>query len=130
VSQSILVVDDEPLARTMMRLILVRAGYEVVEAKDGPEALTIIENDPPDLVILDIMMPGMDGYEVCETLKDNKRTVQIPIVMLSARADASSIKRGIQVGASKYLTKPVMPDDLTRHVRELILEEAPKSQSG
>jgi CheY-like chemotaxis protein len=100
VSQSILVVDDEPLARTMMRLILVRAGYEVVEAKDGPEALTI------------------------------KRTVQIPIVMLSARADASSIKRGIQVGASKYLTKPVMPDDLTRHVRELILEEAPKSQSG
>jgi len=130
VSQSILVVDDEPLARTMMRLILVRAGYEVVEAKDGSEALAIIEKELPALVILDIMMPGMDGYEVCETLKDNKRTVHIPIVMLSARADASSIKKGIEVGASKYLTKPVMPDDLTRHVRELIYEEAAKSKSS
>lgn len=119
-SQSVLVVDDEPTARSMLRLILVRAGFEVLEAKDGYEALEQVKRDIPDLMLLDIMMPGMDGFTVCETLREQERTADLPIIMLSARADPESINTGLRVGATKYLTKPVTPDELTRHVREVL----------
>lgn len=119
-SLSVLVVDDEPTARTMLRLILIRAGFEVLEAQDGSEALAEVERQMPDAMILDIMMPGIDGFEVCRILRNEERTVNLPIIMLSARADAESVSRGLQLGATKYLTKPVMPDELTRHVREVL----------
>ena len=119
-NRSVLVVDDEPTARTMLRLILVRAGFEVLEAKDGSEALAEVRREVPDAMILDIMMPGIDGFEVCRILRDEERTFDLPIIMLSARADAESVNRGLQLGATKYLTKPVMPDELTRHVREVL----------
>jgi len=119
-NRSVLVVDDEPTARTMLRLILIRAGFEVLEAQDGPEALAEVQRQVPDAMILDIMMPGIDGFEVCRILRDEERTVALPIIMLSARADAESVNRGLQLGATKYLTKPVMPDELTRHVREVL----------
>lgn len=119
-SQSVLVVDDEPTARSMLRLILVRAGFEVLEAKDGYEALEQVKRGIPDLMLLDIMMPGMDGFTVCETLREQERTADLPIIMLSARADPESINTGLRVGATKYLTKPVTPDELTRHVREVL----------
>jgi len=118
--QSVLVVDDEPQARSMLRLILVRAGFDVLEAKDGYEALDEVARQIPDLMILDIMMPGIDGFYVCEQLRANSRTASLPIIVLSAKTDADSIKRGQEVGATKYLTKPVSPDDLTRHVKEVI----------
>ena len=118
--QSVLVVDDEPQARSMMRLILVRAGFDVLEAKDGYEALDEVERKIPDLMILDIMMPGIDGFYVCEQLRADARTADLPIIVLSAKTDADSIKRGKEVGATKYLTKPVSPDELTGHVREAI----------
>jgi len=120
VAHSVLVVDDEPTARTMLRLILVRAGFEVLEAQDGPEALEEIQRNVPDLMILDIMMPGIDGFEVCQILREQENTADLPIIMLSARADPESVNRGLLLGATKYLTKPVMPDDLTRHVREVL----------
>ena len=119
-NRSVLVVDDEPTARTMLRLILVRAGFEVLEAQDGSEALEEVKRQLPDLMILDIMMPGIDGFEVCEILRSNDETAELPIIMLSARADAESVNRGLLLGATKYLTKPVMPDDLTRQVREVL----------
>lgn len=119
-SQSVLVVDDEPTARSMLRLILVRAGFEVLEAKDGYEALEQVERYIPDLMLLDIMMPGMDGFTVCQTLREQERTADLPIIMLSARADPESVNTGLRVGATKYLTKPVTPDELTRHVREVL----------
>ncbi len=118
--QSVLVVDDEPQARSMMRLILVRAGYDVLEAKDGYEALDEVERQVPDLMILDIMMPGIDGFYVCQRLRADDRTAELPIIVLSAKTDADSIERGKEVGATMYLTKPVSPDELTRHVREVI----------
>ena len=118
--QSVLVVDDEPQARAMLRLIMVRAGFEVVEAKDGYEALDEVARQLPDLMILDIMMPGIDGFYVCEQLRSNERSAALPIIVLSAKTDAESIQRGEEVGATKYLTKPVSPDDLTRHVREVL----------
>jgi len=115
-----LVVDDEPMARKMLRLILVRAGFDVFEAKDGYQALSGIKQNIPDLVILDVMMPGIDGFEVCETLRDDDKTAELPIIMLSAKADIESVNKGLRLGATKYLTKPVTPDDLTRHVREVL----------
>ena len=119
-SQSVLVVDDEPTARSMLRLILVRAGFDVREAKDGYEALEQVELIIPDLMLLDIMMPGMDGFAVCQTLREQESTADLPIIMLSARADPESVNTGLRVGATKYLTKPVTPDELTRHVREVL----------
>jgi CheY-like chemotaxis protein len=116
-SPSVLVVDDEPQARMMLRLILARAGFEVLEAQDGYEALAEVERALPDAMILDIMMPGIDGFEVCERLRGDERTADLPIIMLSAKADPQSISRGLSLGANEYLTKPVTPDDLTRHVR-------------
>jgi DNA-binding response OmpR family regulator len=71
-------------------------------------------------MILDIMMPGIDGFEVCRILRNQEETANLPIIMLSARADAESVNRGLLLGATKYLTKPVMPDELTRHVREVL----------
>ncbi|MGD2078390.1 MAG: response regulator [Chloroflexota bacterium] len=119
-NRSVLVVDDEPTARTMLRLILVRAGFEVLEAQDGSEALDEVKRKIPDLMILDIMMPGIDGFEVCEILRSQDETADLPIIMLSARADAESVNRGLLLGATKYLTKPVMPEELTRQVREVL----------
>jgi DNA-binding response OmpR family regulator len=108
------------MARTLLRLMLVRAGFEVVEAEDGFDALEKVSQNPPDLMILDIMMPGMDGFTVCESIRNDSRTAALPIIMLSAKTDAESINRGLQVGANKYLTKPVSPEDLTRHVRDAL----------
>ncbi len=119
-ARSVLVVDDEPMARTMLRLILVRAGFEVREAEDGKAALTEVDKSLPDLMILDIMMPGIDGFEVCERLRADESTNSLPIIMLSAKTDSESVKRGLNLGANKYLTKPVGPDELTRHVREVL----------
>lgn len=119
-ARSVLVVDDEPMARSMLRLILVRAGFEVREAEDGKAALSEVDRSLPDLMILDIMMPGIDGFEVCERLRADESTNRLPIIMLSAKTDSESVKRGLNLGANKYLTKPVGPDELTRHVREVL----------
>ena len=119
-SRSVLVVDDEPMARMLLRLIMVRAGFEVIEAEDGIEALRIVAAEEPDLVILDVMMPGMDGFEVCEKLRRIQGAKDLPIIMLSARTDRRSIERGLEVGANMYLTRPIKPEVLTRYVREVL----------
>ena len=119
-SRTILVVDDEPNARSLLRLILVRAGFEVLVAQDGFEALREIQDQIPDAMILDIMMPGIDGFEVCERLRNNEETADLPIIMLSARADSESINKGLSLGATMYLTKPVTPEELTREVEKVL----------
>lgn len=123
-SWSVLVVDDEPMARTLLRLMLVRAGFEVIEAEDGFAALEKLEGDRPDIMILDVMMPGMDGFTVCKTIREDSAASDLPIIMLSAKTDSESVNKGLRVGADKYLTKPISPEDLTRHVRD-ILERTP-----
>lgn len=128
-SRTILVVDDEPNARSLLRLILVRAGFEVLVAQDGYEALKEVQEKIPDAMILDIMMPGIDGFEVCEKLRSNEETANLPIIMLSARADSESVNKGLRVGATKYLTKPVTPEMLTKQVHEVLsIEGLPSSQ--
>jgi DNA-binding response OmpR family regulator len=119
-TQSVLIVDDEPMARTLLRLMLVRAGFNVAEAENGFDALEKVQLNQPDIVLLDVMMPGMDGFTVCEKLRHDQQTSELPIIMLSAKSDLDSINKGLRVGATKYLTKPISPEDLTRHVREVL----------
>jgi len=119
-NQSVLIVDDEPMARTLLRLMLVRAGFEVAEAENGFDALEKVEGNVPDLILLDVMMPGMDGFTVCEKLRARQETAELPVIMLSAKTDVDSINRGLLVGATKYLTKPISPEELTRHVKDAL----------
>jgi DNA-binding response OmpR family regulator len=123
-TQSVLIVDDEPMARTLLRLMLVRAGFNVSEAEDGFDALEKIKRNRPDIILLDVMMPGMDGFSVCETLRNESETASLPIIMLSAKTDINSVNKGLQVGATKYLTKPISPEELTRHVHDALDETA------
>ena len=119
---SVLIVDDEPMARTLLRLMLVRQGFDVVEAKDGHDALSKMKEQKPDLVILDVMMPGMDGFTVCTAIRAQPDTADVPVIMLSAKTDMNSVNRGLTSGATKYLTKPVSPEMLIRHVRHSLGE--------
>lgn len=119
-THSVLVVDDEPMARTLLRLMLVRAGFEVLEAADGQEALAKVKEQLPDIMILDVMMPGMDGFTVCENLRKEEKTSELPVIMLSAKTDSSSVRKGLRAGATKYLTKPVSQEDLTRNVLDTL----------
>lgn len=119
-SWSVLVVDDEPMARTLLRLMLVRAGFDVVEAEDGFDALEKLKNSSPDVMILDVMMPGIDGFSVCKAVRGDSMTAELPIIMLSAKTDLESVNKGLRVGADKYLTKPISPEELTRQVRDVL----------
>lgn len=122
IHQSVLIVDDEPMARTLLRLMLVRAGFHVSEADDGFDALDKIRKNRPDVVLLDVMMPGMDGFSVCEKLRSDPATAELPIIMLSAKTDLDSINKGLRAGATVYLTKPISPEELTQHVKDALIQ--------
>lgn len=122
IHQSVLIVDDEPMARTLLRLMLVRAGFHVSEAEDGYDALEKVRKNQPDVVLLDVMMPGMDGFTVCEKLRSEVTTAELPIIMLSAKTDLDSINKGLRAGATIYLTKPISPEELTQHVRDALIQ--------
>lgn len=122
IHQSVLIVDDEPMARTLLRLMLVRAGFHVSEAEDGFDALEKVRKNQPDVILLDVMMPGMDGFAVCETLRNETATAELPIIMLSAKTDLDSINKGLRAGATIYLTKPISPEELTQHVKDALIQ--------
>jgi len=122
VHQSVLIVDDEPMARTLLRLMLVRAGFHVSEAEDGYDALEKVRKNQPDVILLDVMMPGMDGFAVCEKLRSETATAELPIIMLSAKTDLDSINKGLRAGATIYLTKPISPEELTQHVKDALIQ--------
>lgn len=121
-SDKILVVDDEISALTLIGIMLERGGYEVEKAKNAQSALTKLEGLNPSLIILDVMMPGMDGVELCHALRQRPPTHTTPILILSARNDAESIMRGIKAGANDYLPKPIRNHDLVTKVRNMIQE--------
>jgi len=124
----ILVVDDQPDIRMMCRVNLALEGYEVIEAPDGESGLLAARAAHPDVVLLDVMMPGIDGWEVLETLKKSKSTVNIPIVMLTARVQREDEIRGWTSGASDYVAKPFNPSLLIEVVQRILSGEDPDSR--
>ncbi|MDQ4057966.1 MAG: response regulator [Actinomycetota bacterium] len=118
--QRILICDDDPVILRLLQVNLELEGYEVLLAHDGEEAFKQASDQVPDLVILDIMMPRMDGYQAVEALKGNHATAGIPVVFLSAKAQQSDIDRGLDHGVSDYLTKPFDPGELLEVVQRLI----------
>jgi len=116
----ILIVDDEIGARTLIGIMLDRGGFEVFKAGDASEALGMLDEATPDLIILDVMMPGMDGIDLCKTLRERDTTSDLPILILSARGDSESVMRGMDAGATDYLPKPILHHDLVAKVRRLL----------
>ncbi len=116
-SPRILIVDDEPLVLKFVRANLQSMDYEIFAAMDGIEALHIVEKEMPDLVILDIMMPKMDGFEVCRRLREWS---QIPIIMLTARHDVEDKVKCLNAGADDYITKPFGINELIARVRAIL----------
>ena len=116
----VLVIDDEPPIRLLCRVNLEAEGMEVLEASDGPTGLEKARNDEPDVILLDVMMPGLDGWQVAEELIEGERTGTIPIIFLTARAVARDRARGLDLGGIDYVTKPFNPVELAPLVRDLI----------
>lgn len=113
----ILVVDDEEPIQELLRFNLEKEGYLVRVAKDGQEALQQVENDQPDLLVLDLMLPGMDGLEVCRKLRSNPKFEQIPIIMLTAKGEEFDKVLGLELGADDYMTKPFSPRELLARIK-------------
>jgi DNA-binding response OmpR family regulator len=103
----ILVIEDDPAVLRAMSFMLEKEGYEVLTAVNGLEGLTKAKGENPDLLILDVMLPGIDGFEICHRLRAEPQTARLPILMLSAKGQAADKAMGLQVGANEYLTKPV-----------------------
>jgi len=116
----ILVVEDEPFIRQILKVQLETSGYTVATAENGVQALEEIKNNRPDLVLLDLMMPDMDGHEVCKRLKNCYETSNIPVIILTAKSDLGEKVRTLEHGANDYLTKPYEQDELLARVRNLL----------
>lgn len=119
---TVLVVDDEPTIREIVVGYLDREGYRTLEAADGNRARELLENDPPDLVVLDLMLPGMDGLELCRWIRSRSR---LPVIMLTARGEESDRIVGLELGADDYVTKPFSPRELTARVRTVLRRAEP-----
>ena len=117
--KKILIVDDDAFIRRPLEFILQAEGYEALTACDGDECLRKVDEGEPDLIFLDVMMPGRDGFSVCSMLKRDPRRAHIPVILLSARGQESDRERGLAAGALDFMTKPYSPSDLLRRVREI-----------
>lgn len=115
-----MVVDDEPDILRLVSFSLRRNGFEVVEASDGVSALTLAEEEQPDLILMDVMMPVLNGYEASKKLKENPKTERIPIVMLSAKSQQAEVAAGLESGATEYICKPFTPSELVAQVTKYV----------
>ena len=118
--KKVLVAEDEPDIRGLIVFSLEYAGYEVIEALNGEEAVKLAGEKQPDLILLDVRMPKMNGYEACSALKAQESTRSIPIVFLSARGQETEIKQGLELGAEEYILKPFAPDELYLRVGSIL----------
>lgn len=116
----VMVVDDEDGVRTLVGLMLERFGFQVIKASDGEAAMAMLENMTPAIILLDIMMPGINGIDLCRQIRANPQTADTPVLFLSALADAKTIERGEQAGGNGHLRKPVMTGELVDKVRQLL----------
>jgi DNA-binding response OmpR family regulator len=116
----ILVADDDPDILSLVTLRLERSGYDVLAAGDGEQALRAALEQAPDLALLDVMMPKLDGYEVTERLRDNEATRHMPVILLTARVQEADIARGVEAGADDYVRKPFSPQELRDRVQAVL----------
>src|SRR3954454_9898339 len=126
VGTSILAVEDDERIRTAVRLALEDEGWDVEEAESGEKALEVFGSGPFDVVLIDLMLPGIDGFELCRSLRRNS---DVPIVMVTARTDTHDVVAGLEAGADDYLTKPFEPKELSARIRAL-MRRARKPESG
>jgi DNA-binding response OmpR family regulator len=115
----IVVADDDPDIRDLVSFKLEQTGFDVVACEDGAAALAVCEDREPDLVILDVMMPGMSGLDVCRSLRDSQ-LVSVPVILLTARAQESDIAQGFEAGADDYVIKPFSPRELSSRVQAVL----------
>ena len=118
--KSILIVDDEWRTREMLRMFLEMEGYEVFEAEDGVDAIEKASRFHPDVMILDVMMPRMDGITACRQLRSTEATAALPIIMLSGKIQEQAIREGLEAGATAYMTKPMSHKELLGNIRAAI----------
>ncbi len=123
----VLVVDDEVGALTLIGIMLDRGGFQVLKAQNATQALSLLDREPPDLIILDIMMPGMNGVDLCRTIRNRSDAGQLPILILSARGDAETVMQSMDAGATDYLPKPILHHDLVSKVRGMLNLSSPAS---
>ncbi len=119
-AKNILVVDDDPLLCSLLESALIRSGFECHTVLNGQNALDHIQKHAPDLVVLDIMMPGIDGFEVARHIRATPQTADTPIIMLTGRIDASSQRNGLDAGVDTYMTKPISPMQLIDAIYKLL----------
>lgn len=124
----VLVVDDEPDVLLLCRVNLEFEGYEILEARDGEEALRMVREEQPDVVLLDVMMPRMDGWQALEAIKADPSTADIPVVMLTAKVQDEDQIRGWEAGAADYITKPFSPLALSQVLQD-VLETDPEEEA-
>lgn len=116
----IVIAEDEPDIRELIAFTLRFAGHEVITGANGQEGYELAKQHKPDLVMLDVRMPRMTGYEACQSIKATPEIAHIPVVFLSAKGQESEIEQGLSVGAEEYLLKPFAPDQLTEQVRQVL----------
>jgi DNA-binding response OmpR family regulator len=124
VANSLLLVDDEPRIRRVLRLALEDEGYQVAEAANGYDALAVLRREPPDVVLLDLMLPDRDGFTVCREIR---RTSDVPVIMVTARTDSHDVVAGLEAGADDYVTKPLVAKELSARIRALLRRVEPAS---
>ena len=117
----LLVVDDDPDILDLLIFKLERAGFDVTSASDGDGAIKAFRAQRPDLVVLDWTMPGADGLEVCAELRRHPETADVPVILLTAKAQEADLQRGLAASISRYMTKPFSPDELVRAVRDCLV---------
>ena len=122
--KKILIVDDEPDILRLISLRLRKLGYDVLTAVDGKEALDATRNENPDLVLLDLLIPFMNGAEVCEQIKNDKTLKHIPIILFTAHSDTMTAEKAKKLGAEDYIIKPFDPEELTDKVEEILAQGA------
>ncbi|MEX1001029.1 MAG: response regulator transcription factor [Crocinitomicaceae bacterium] len=128
-SKSILIIDDEPDIRMLLKYNLEKEGFQVMEAANGPEGIALAQKFFPDLILLDVMMPDMDGVEVCERIKQMDRLNNTMVCFLTARGEDYSQLAGFEVGADDYITKPVKPKILISKIKAILRRKEGKQQS-
>jgi len=120
----VLVVEDEPIILRLLQVNLRLEGYDVVACSGGEDALLRVEQAPPDVVVLDVVLPGIDGFEVCRRLRGSPATADVPVIMVTAQAQDEDRKRGYALGVREYVTKPFEPAELVALVREALAGRA------